>query len=572
MNLNQLLKNLKLPKEGFPNVKVALLGDSATQLLAKAIIARGLEYQLDIQLFEADYDQIEMQIFDVDSDLYRFDPEYILIYQSTEQLLKKFQKIPFSNRNTFHETISIQISTLWKVLFESSSAKVFQCNFIEINDSVFGNYANKLNHAFLYQLRQLNVGLMELAQQHKGAFILDLLAIQTHIGYEQMFDSKFYINAAMTLAPDALPEVAAQVLKMIAAMRGSFKKCLILDLDNTTWGGVIGDDGLEKIQIGALGIGKAFTELQLWAKALQERGIILAICSKNTENIAKEPFEKHPDMVLRLEDISIFVANWENKADNIRYIQSVLNIGFDSMVFLDDNPFERNLVREQLPQVTVPKLPEDPAEYLPYLRTLNLFETASYSSEDVKRTVKYQQEAQRAGSQKSFSSIDDYLKNLNMQGQIESINAFNTPRVAQLTQRSNQFNLRTIRYTEEDITRIVGADNKFSKCVSLKDRFGDYGLISVLLLEKSEDAIFIDTWIMSCRVLKRGVEHFVLNHLVELARQKGCKKIIGEYIPTPKNGIVKDHYKNLGFKQADNNYWHLDLTNYTNQENYINAE
>ncbi len=571
MHLNKLLKSLKLPTEGLAKIKVALLGDSATQFLGKALIAQGKQHKLNIEFYESDFDQIDMQVLAPDSELYEFGADFIIIYQSTEKLLNQFQKTPQAERHDFYQQKLSNIASLWSAVFAKSQAKIIQFNFVEINDNVFGNYANKLHHSFLSQLRRLNVGLMDLAEEHKGAFIADLLAIQSRIGYEQLFDTKFYVNSSMTLAPDALPEVSLQLIKIISAIRGSFKKCLILDLDNTTWGGVIGDDGMENIQIGSLGIGKAFTNLQLWAKELKNRGVILAICSKNTEHIAKEPFEKHPDMVLRLEDISIFVANWENKADNIRHIQSVLNIGFDSMVFLDDNPFERNLVREHLPTVTVPELPEDPADYLSYIRSLNLFETASYSAEDAKRTAKYQQEAKRVNLQQNFSSIGDYLKNLNMKGMIVPINEFNTPRVSQLTQRSNQFNLRTIRYTEKEILDIKQADDYLSQCVSLKDRFGDYGLISVLILKKQEKSLFIDTWIMSCRVLKRGMERFVLNHLVDLARQNSCSTIIGEYLPTPKNGIVKDHYKNLGFTN-EGTVWHLEVLDYDKQKNYIENE
>ena len=318
---------------------------------------------------------------------------------------------------------------------------------------------------------------------------------------------------------------------------------------------------MEGIQIGNLGLGKAFTELQLWAKDLKRRGIVLCICSKNTDSIAREPFEKHPDMVLRLDDISVFVANWENKADNIRHIKEVLNIGYDSMVFLDDNPFERNLVRQELPQVTVPELPKDPAEYLGYIRTLNLFETASYSGEDNKRTKRYQEEAKRLSTKKTFKSIDSYLENLQMSADIGAFSDFSIPRIAQLTQRSNQFNLRTIRYTDEDIRRIRDDQNFMTFQVSLNDKYGEYGLISVVIGEIRDGDLFLDTWIMSCRVLKRDVEKFVLNQIVERCKDKGISKIIGERIPTPKNIIVKDHYSNLGFKE-ENGLWSLNLTTY----------
>jgi len=338
------------------------------------------------------------------------------------------------------------------------------------------------------------------------------------------------------------------------------------------WGGVIGDDGIEKIQVGDLGIGKAFTNLQKWAKDLKNRGIILCVCSKNTESIAKEAFIKHPDMVLRLEDIAVFVANWENKADNIRHIQSILNIGFDSMVFLDDNPFERNLVRQELPMVTVPELPEDPTEYMPYIRSLNLFETATVSEEDNKRTKRYQEEAERNQSKAKFGSIDDYLTELKMRADCVIFSKFSVPRIAQLTQRSNQFNLRTIRYSEQDIENMRFDDQKVTFQVSLQDKYGEYGLISVIIGEIQKESLFIDTWIMSCRVLKRGVENYVLNEIVARCKELGLSKVTGEYLSTPKNAIVKDHYKNLGFsfKEASN-HWELLISTYSEKQTFIKS-
>jgi len=340
---------------------------------------------------------------------------------------------------------------------------------------------------------------------------------------------------------------------------------------DTIWGGVIGDDGLENIQIGQLGIGKAFTEFQYWVKKLQQRGIIVAVCSKNTESIAKEPFEKHPNMVLRLSDIAVFMANWDNKADNIRKIQQILNIGFDSMVFLDDNPFERNMVRENISQICVPELPEDPALYLDYLYGLNLFETVSFTDEDVKRTEQYQKEAGRVVFQESFTNEDDFLKSLNMISDTKPFDSFSIPRIAQLSQRSNQFNLRTIRYAEEDIKCIAESDNYLTLSFSLEDKFGDNGLICAIILEKHADkTLFIDTWIMSCRVLKRGIEAYTLNSIIRLAKANGFTKITGEYIPTSKNEMVRDHYKDLGFENTSiENFWQLNVSEYEIKNNFI---
>ena len=337
-------------------------------------------------------------------------------------------------------------------------------------------------------------------------------------------------------------------------------------------GGIIGDDGLEGIQIGDLGIGKAFTKFQQWIKQLKERGIILTVCSKNTAHIAKEPFEKHPDMVLRLEDIAVFVANWENKADNIRYIQSILNIGFDSMVFLDDNPFEREMVKKEIPEIVVPDIPEDPAEYLPFLYQQNLFETTSFTQEDSKRNDLYKEEAERVVQQHAYTNEDEFLQSLSMTAIIQPINTFTLPRAAQLTQRSNQFNVRTIRYTEEQVKAITEDKNKYTLAVSLQDKFGDYGLISLVIAEKKNDTdLFIDTWIMSCRVLKRKVEQLLLNQIVTLAREHHFKRITGEYIPTAKNGLVKDHFNLLGFSNQ-NEQWVLSIDDYTDKTTFITKQ
>jgi FkbH-like protein len=412
---------------------------------------------------------------------------------------------------------------------------------------------------------------MELAQQSKNLFICDIAALTAHAGRSATFSPATYTNTGIVFDIDFWPSVVKNVADIILAISGKFKKAVVLDLDNTLWGGIIGDDGIEGIQIGDLGIGRAFTELQMWLKQLKERGIILAVCSKNYEHIAMEAFEKHPDMILRPDDIAVFVANWENKVDNIRYIQTVLNIGMDSIVYLDDNPFERNMVRQELPALTIPELPEDPAEYLLYLQTLNLFETASVTEEDAGRTKQYQEEAKRVSLQKAYANEDEFLQSLEMESPVTPFNKFNTPRVAQLSQRSNQFNLRTVRYTEKDIENIAEDNSYVTFAFNLKDKFGDYGMISAVILKIEGDMAFIDTWFMSCRVLKRGMENFVLNTIAQAAKDRGCTKLAGEYIPTPKNELVKDHYAKLGFTQVGDK-WELDLNTFENHNVYINIK
>lgn len=565
-----LKKNLKKDFSTFKKIKVAILGDTATQFVVQALKGTAYEKEFNLDIWEADFNQIERQILDPNSDLYIFNPEIVIIFQSSHKLLGKYNKT--KQHLSFADDTLNTNKELVNVLSKHSEAKIIYYNYTEIDDAVFGNYANKTESSFLFQLRKLNYKLMTYAVETQNLYICDLSVIQNLVGKENFFQPSIYINTEMVLSLDVLPRVAAKTMDLISALHGKIKKCVILDLDNTTWGGIIGDDGLENIQIGSLGIGKAFTEFQYWVKKLKNRGIIVAVCSKNTEAVAIEPFEKHPDMVLRMEDISVFKANWDNKADNIRQIQSILNIGFDSMVFLDDNPFERNMVREHIPEICVPELPEDPADYLEYLYALNLFETISVSEADAERTKLYQIEAKRVITQQGFTNENDFLKTLEMSSKVTEFNKFDTPRIAQLSQRSNQFNLRTIRYTEADIERISNSDEYATFSFTLDDKFGDNGLICVIILKKEDqETLFIDTWFMSCRVLKRGMENFVLNTIVNFAAEHGFKFLKGEYIPSAKNEMVKEHYQNLGFREIDS-YFLLEVNDYQNKENYIKTK
>ncbi|MGC4100551.1 HAD-IIIC family phosphatase [Ferruginibacter sp.] len=575
MNYNVLIKNLKKDFSSLKKIKIAVLGDSATQMLVKALRAYGYERGYDFTIFEADYDQIERQVFDPGSELFEFKPDYVIIYYSSKKLIKKFYNLPTEQKGGFADKKINDIASIYEAVNSSLKCKTILFNFTEINDSVFGNFANKTTHSFTYQVRKINFELMGLAQRYKNLFINDISALSAKYGSDFSNDPKMFINADIHTSLDFLPILAKNITEIILSIAGSFKKCVILDLDNTLWGGIIGDDGYENIQVGDLGIGKAFTELQRWIKQLKQRGIILAVCSKNFEHVAQEAFEKNPDMILKLDDIAVFVANWDNKADNIRHIQSILNIGFDSMVFFDDNPFERNIVRENIPDITVPELPEDPAEYLPYLQSLNLFETASYTEEDEQRTQQYKEEAKRTEVQKQFANEDEFLQSLNMVSAVKPFDKFNTPRVAQLTQRSNQFNLRTVRYTENEVQEVGNSAGHFPLSFTLEDKFGDNGLISVVILKKdTAEKLFVDTWIMSCRVLKRGMENFVLNNVMEVAAKNGFKEVVGEYIATAKNGMVKEHYQRLGFTTdpANENRFSLKVADYKNLKTFINTK
>lgn len=571
-DFNTLKKAARKSDPGLPAYKLAVIGNCATQHIATAIKGEAFLRGLFIDVFDADYDQIDAQTMDSGSELYSFAPNAVLLVMCTEKLYEGFCSTPVEKRPSFADDTIARIRMYWTLISEKLQTSILQFSFAYLNDGSMGNYALREPCSFSYQLSRLNFLLCQSAAENKGVYLVDINAIQSRLGTSHFKDDKLYYVAKMPFSLEALPHLAEQTVNMITALRGSIKKCVIVDLDNTLWGGVIGDDGLDGIEIGELGTGHAFSEFQLYLKELKKRGIILAVCSKNNEDTAKLPFEKHPEMVLRLDDFALFVANWQDKASNIRFIQQTLNIGMDSIVFLDDNPFERGVVRSLIPDITVPELPDDPALYLSYIRSLDLFETASFSSADADRTEQYRQEADRSALVAKFTSYDEYLRALEMSAQAAPFDKFHYPRIAQLTQRSNQFNLRTVRYTESEIESVANDDNHITRYYCLHDKYGDYGLISVVIMDKREDSsLFISEWLMSCRVLKRGMEEFIVNDIIRTASQCGCTKVIGEYIPSPKNAMVADLYERMGFEKCGG-YYIADVSTYKMHKTNITEE
>jgi FkbH-like protein len=359
--------------------------------------------------------------------------------------------------------------------------------------------------------------------------------------------------AKFPFADELIPLYADHVARTVAAIRGKSGKVLILDLDNTVWGGVIGDDGLEGIHIAQGDArGEAHLAVQRLALDLRQRGIVLAVSSKNTDEVAREPFEKHPEMLLKLDHIAVFQANWNDKATNIQAIADELSLGLDSMVFLDDNPAERGLVRKLLPQVRVPELPEDPAYYARTLAAAGYFEAVAFASEDLKRAGFYQDNAKRASLQKQVGGVDAYLASLDMTIAFQPFDATGRARIVQLINKSNQYNLTTRRYTDPEVTEAENDPEVFTLQVRLADIFGDNGMIGVVICRPEGAGVWeIDTWLMSCRVLGRKVEHMVLREVLEHARAAGIVKLSGTYRPTDRNKLVVDHYAKLGFTKVE---------------------
>jgi FkbH-like protein len=406
-----------------------------------------------------------------------------------------------------------------------------------------------------------NAAIRDLVREGGGDLLFDVSALANSVGLIDWHDPVQWNLAKLPFAVDMIPLYAEHLARLIAAVRGKSRKCLVLDLDNTCWGGVIGDDGLAGIVLGQGGaIGEAFLEVQRTALALRDRGVILAVCSKNDDAVARTPFRDHPEMLLREEHVAAFFANWTDKATNLEAIAGELNIGLDALVFLDDNPAERAQVRQVLPQVAVPELPEDPSLYARTLLAGGYFEAIAFSDDDRQRAAQYQANQARESIRKSSRDLGSYLESLAMVATMRPFDDIGRARVTQLINKSNQFNLTTRRYTEAQVQALETDPTAVTLQVRLQDCFGDNGIVSVIIAHQKGDTLDIDTWLMSCRVLGRELEYAVLNQLAEQARRRGAARITGRFIASGRNEMVREHYAKLGFSPGDEpDHWTLNL-------------
>jgi len=556
--------------EGKP-LRLAILGHRSTNILAKYILASFKISRLNIDLYESSYNQVEMELLNPKSALYDFNPEAIIIINSYDKEYNSF--FVSKHRSKYCENYADRTESLVQYINDQLPyALVFMDNFEETLDHIFGHASNETKISFANQLRRINVALMDLAERNSSLHIFDKCSVLSSIGLENARDNGLLINVDIPYKMDVEAKLAWGISQQIATYFGRSHKCLILDLDNTIWGGIIGDDGIEGIQLGNNGLGKAYRSVQIWAKELKQRGVILAVSSKNNEEVVLDAFDNLPEMILKMEDFSIIKANWNNKAENIQEIKNALNIGFDSMVFIDDNPVERELVRKFHPEVCVPELPKDPANYIDYLRGLNLFEMPAIADSTVDRTKFFQDDAKRAESESTSIDLKSFLEGLELKATIMPFTLENTSRISELSLRSNQFNLRTIRYQKQDVERLIGDESYSTYSVDLEDKFGTYGIISLVVLKaESEGNVFIENWLMSCRAMQREVELLVLNAVVQDCFQKGVKSIIGRFESTEKNGIVKNFYSDLGFAKTPEGDWKLDINSYVERGTSIST-
>jgi FkbH-like protein len=547
-------------------VRLGILCNASTDFLPAAITASGLRHSLDIAVALGDYAQVLQEAANPASRLYDPPCDAVLLALDSRGLpLTPGSGTPDGAQVEAAIEFLAETRDALKAVHPTTvilqTVPALPAPMFGSMDAVFGGTERGLVH-------DLNAAIRSLVRGSPGDLLLDVEAIANAIGGYHWHSPTQWNVAKLQFSQQALPVYAEHVARLLAAMRGKSKKCLVLDLDNTVWGGAVGDLGVEGIVLGqGSALGEAFLEVQRTALALRERGIVLAVCSKNDEANAVQPFRDHPEMLLKEEHISVFQANWVDKATNLEEIARILDIGVDSLVLLDDNPAERIQVREALAGVAVPELPDDPSLYTRTLLNAGYFEAVSFTAEDAKRAEQYRANATRAKLKLSSRDPGEYLKSLEMTISFAHFDKLNRSRIVQLINKTNQFNLTTHRYTEAEVEAMENDPRYWTLQVRLLDRFGDNGMINVVICKSVAPKTWeIDTWLMSCRVLGRRVEECTMATVVAAARKAGAAKLVGRYLPTKKNGMVKDFYKRLGFTALEESEggstWQLDAASY----------
>ena len=576
IRLDQILrKRFRQPPADLPThpVRLALLGSGTLNHLLPGLRVGALRRGIWLDAYVAAYEQYFQELLDPVSPLHRIQPNTVLFSFDAVHLFGHDLPSDFADSGPV-ETATAKIAGLWQLARQHFDCPIIQQTVMPLAVPLMGSNEHRMPGSPRRLALLLNERLRTMAGEHS----VDILGIDDRLlndGLHAWHDAALWHRAKQEISPSASHFYGDLATRLIGARQGRSVKCLVLDLDNTLWGGIIGDDGLEGIRLGqGSALGEAFVAFQRYAQALSRRGIILAVCSKNDEPIARAPFERHPEMILKLPDIAAFVANWQDKATNLREIAHRLSLSLEHLVFVDDNPAERDLIRRQLPAVAVPELPEDPALYPQCLADAGYFEALYLTADDSQRTRQYQQNRERDSLKTSAASMEDYLRSLEMELQWYPFDEIGLQRIVQLINKTNQFNLTTRRYTESEVRGFMDQPAAITLQLRLADRFGDNGMISAIITPPDgAGGAFIDTWLMSCRVLGRGVEEAALNLLAEQARSRGLEYLTGEYLPTDKNGMVAELYPRLGFHtvahSGSGSRWQLDLANFTPRPTFI---
>lgn len=522
------------------------------------------------EFYESGYNRYREEVLFESPNLWNFRPDIVFIH-TTWQNASEFPELTDGEAES-EERVRREMARfepVWQKIHNDLGALVIQNNFDLPRIRPLGNLEAHHPSGRLNFLLRLNAQFADYARKHSRFLINDILYLSSRVGLDAWYGHTYWYNFHMAVTPTAAVALAQNVAGIVKSVYGKSKKCVVLDLDNTLWGGVVGDDGVQGLLLGSdHAVGEAFLDFQRYIKNLQRRGVILAVCSKNEVENAKEGFS-HPDSILKLEDFAVFKANWNPKPDNIREIASELNIGLDSIVFVDDNPAERAFVSSQLPEVATPEVGSDVSRFAEILEHERYFETDKIVRDDLNRAEHYSANAQRSAHEAQFSNYGEFLKSLEMIAEIGPFAPVYLERITQLVNKTNQFNLTTKRYTSAEV-EAMSQDLEFITLYGrLADKFGDNGLVSVLAGRVQGDMLGLDLWLMSCRVLNREMELAMFDTLIEECRRRGIRSITGVYIPSKKNAMVANHYDDLGFAQQGNSAEGIQTWRYEIPDAYI---
>jgi FkbH-like protein len=569
--LSKKLKNDIVP--GTQKIKIAVLGGSTTHDICDFLQMFLWNAGMDSEIYESEYNKYWEDAVFSNEELDDFHPDIVFIHTSIRNI---HEEINISDTDAeMDDKLERQhrhFEEAWKALNERFHCLVIQNNFERPYIRMRGNSDISALSGYSHFVQALNMKFYESSKKYSWLYIHDLEYVSAAVGLEKWFDLSAWYMYKYAMPVLEIPGFAYNLANIIKSIYGKNKKVLAVDLDNTLWGGIVSENGVEGIEIGEeTASGEMYSEIQAYLKKQKEYGVLLTINSKNDDEMVKKAFS-HPDMVLSLNDFAVKKTNWENKDVNIKDTAEELRLGIDSFVFLDDNLAERAIVSEHLPEVAVPEV-GDAENYIKILNRAGYFEITNLSAEDADRSIMYEAGLKRKEEEERFGSYDDFLKNLQMEAQIGDFDEISIQRIAQLTNKSNQFNLTTKRYTEEEIRHFMQDGDYICLYGRLRDRFGDNGIVSVIIGHITEKRVDIELFLMSCRVLKRGMEDAMMDCLMEVAAEKGMEEVYGFYYPTKKNKMVETLYESMGFEllyeQDEKREFKIRLLDYKKRNNII---
>jgi FkbH-like protein len=555
-----------IARDKIKTTKLGVLSNGTTDLMLPAFAVSALRHGVWLECIGTPFDQAAQQALDPSSHINRASCDFVLLALDHRGLsLLPAPGDPDRARSLVDQALQ-HVEAMRRGLLNASGCSVIVQTLPQVSTALFGSLERSVPGTIQWMIDRFNTELRA-AVAASSDLLLDAAALAETVGLARWHDPVQWALGKFSFAHDVVPLYADWLARLVAAARGKSRKCLVLDLDNTVWGGVIGDDGLAGIVLGnGHPTGEAFLSVQQAALALRDRGVVLAVSSKNDDEVARSPFRKHPEMLLKEHHITVFQANWRDKAANIKAIAETLNIGVDSLVLLDDNPAERAQVRGALPDVAVPELPEDPAFFAQTLMAAGYFESIGFTAEDRQRADQYQANAARAELLGAATDLEAYLRSLDMKAIVGRFDSVGRARITQLINKTNQFNLTTRRYTEAQVMALEDSPEGFTLQIRLVDKFGDNGIVAIVICLPDGADWLIDTWLMSCRVLNRKLEETTLNCIVAAAKSAGVRSVIGQYLPTDRNEMVKEHYPRLGFERLDDrdggSRWGLHVASY----------